>query len=57
MAKKRTVIYGASNKVGEVRIKRLSKIINMKSRHFVSAAVDSVDSTGSKGGRVVEVRH
>ena len=39
----------------EVRIKRLSKI--MKSRHFVSAAVDSVDSTGSKGGRVVEVRH
>ena len=39
------------------RIKRLSKIINMKSRHFVSAAVDSVDSTGSKGDRVVEVRH
>ena len=29
----------------------------MKSRHFVSAAVESVDSAGSKGGRVVEVRH
>jgi hypothetical protein len=57
MAKKRTVIYGGSNKVGEVRIKRLSKIINMKSRHFVSAAVDSVDSAGSKGGCVVEVRY